>query len=194
VVVVVVLTVLSGGCVVVVVGADVRDAAGSLVVGRNVVTPGNDGLPRTVSGEEPAALGSVPVPVLVCVGGRSEPLDDVVEVADGATVSGDAVGMPEGGAVSPVLGGVVDPLAMAGRGPVGDKRGASARDERITTMPKADAVPMPFCRRLRFISNLNHLIDRPLRTQAPTSVDVLYPCMPVLHALQSIARLGHPHA
>jgi hypothetical protein len=164
VVVVVVLTALTGGCVVVVVGANVPDAAGSLVEVLKAVTPCN-GLLVMVGGVVPAALGSVPVSLLVCVGGLSEPLDDVVDVADGAIVASGTVDMPEGGAPSPVdVSGVGDPVAMAGLGAVGGEPGSSAKDERITTMPNTDAVPIPFCRRLMFISNLNLNVDGPLHT------------------------------
>ena len=168
VVVVVVLTALTGGFVGVGVGvgvgANVPDAAGSLVVNFTAVTPCN-GLLLMVGGVVRAALGSVPVSLLVCVGGLSEPLDDVVDVADGAIVASGAVDMPEGDAPSPVdVSGVGDPLAMAGLVAVGDEPGSSAKDERITTMPKTDAVPIPFCRCLMFISNLNLKVDRPLHT------------------------------
>jgi hypothetical protein len=152
VVVVFVLTALTGGCVVVVVGADVSDAGGSLVVVLNAVVACNGALLRMVGGVVPAVLGSVPVWLLVCVGGLSEPLDDGVDVAVAAIVDGGAVNKPEAAAPSPVsVSGVVDPLALAGLGAVGGEPGSSAKDKRITTMPKTDAVPIPFCRCLTFI-------------------------------------------
>lgn len=96
VVVVVVLTALTGGGVVV--GADVPGAGGSILVVLNAVTSCKGGLLRIVDGVAPAALGSVPGTLSVWAGGLGELLDDVVDVADVAVVDGGAVDMPEAGA------------------------------------------------------------------------------------------------
>ena len=98
VVVVVVLSVRTGGSLVVDGGANVPDAAGSLVVAFNAVATCTGALLGMVDGVVPTALGSVPVPSLVFVGGFGEPLDDDVDVADGAVVDAGAVDMPEAGA------------------------------------------------------------------------------------------------
>lgn len=165
VVVVVVLTGLTGGCVVVVVGANVLDAAGSLVVSRNAVTPCDGGLARVVGVVVPVALGRFLVPLFVCVGGAAELVDDVVDVTNGALVVPGAVETPGDGEPSPSdKRGVVDPLAIVGLGAVGDEPGSSAKDARSATMPKTDAIPMPPWRDLMFISRLNLRVDRPLHT------------------------------
>jgi hypothetical protein len=165
VVVVVVLTALTGGCVVVVVGANALDAAGSLAAVLGTATACDGGLLRMVGGVVPAALDGFPAPLLVCVDGPGELLDDVVDVVDGAIVDRGIVAMPEGGALSPVdTSGIGDPLATAELGLLGAGVGepvASAKG-RITTMPTTAAVPIPFCRCLMFISNLSLKVDRPL--------------------------------
>jgi hypothetical protein len=148
----VVLTVPTWGCVVV--GADVPDATGSLVVVPVAAAPCNVGLRGAAVGVVPSVLGSVSGSLLmrVCL---CEPLDD--DVDDGAIVDGGAVDVPEGSALSPAdVCGVMDPLEMAGLGALGGEPGSDAKDKAIsTTMPRADAVPIPFCRCRMFISHLN---------------------------------------
>jgi hypothetical protein len=183
-----VLTELTGGCVVVVVGADVPDAGGSLVVVLTAVIACNGGLLRMVGGVVPVVLASVPVSLMVCVGGLSGSLDDGVDVAVAAIVDGGAVDKPETGPPSPVsVSGVVDPLALAGLGAVGGEPGSSAKDKRITTMPKADAVPIPFCTRLTFISHLNLEVDSHFHTLSLKHLMMSCTRIRMLHAVQRIS-------
>ena len=134
-----------------VVGADVLDAAGSLVVVVDVA-PDNCGLVEIVVGVVAAVWDLVPMSLLVLVGDFDEPLDDDVDVS--ATVDDGAVDMPEGSA--PLAFGVdvvVVPLVMrapevvgAGPGAPGSEPGSNAISNKITTMTKPDAIPIPFCR------------------------------------------------
>ena len=142
-------------------GAAMPDGGGSLVVAFDAVAPCTGALSGVVDGVVSWALGTVPVPSFDFVGGLAEPLGEDVGVGDGAVVDAGAVDMPGSGAPSPVdASGVVDPTEPARLGDIAGEPGLSATDERITTMPKADAIPIPLCRRLMFISNLNLKVDR----------------------------------
>jgi hypothetical protein len=80
-------------------------------------------------------------------------LDDVVGVGPGVVVAGDAAGVSEDGAAPPVdASGVVGPAALAASGRVGvGEPESNAIATRSAAMPKTDAAPIPFCRRLTFI-------------------------------------------
>jgi hypothetical protein len=152
--VVVVLTATPGGCVVVVVGADAPDGDGSVVVivVVDVVAPDNCDLVEMVVGVVAAVLECVPVVLLLLVGGFGVPINEDV----GAAVDDGAVDMPEG-SVPLVFGVVVVPLAIeglevvrAGLGTPGSEPGSKAKSNKIPTMAKPDAIPIPFCRRRNF--------------------------------------------
>jgi hypothetical protein len=151
VVLVLVLAALTGGWVVVVV---VPEADGSLGAVLSAATPGNVGTARVDDGVVRVALGEVAAWLLECCGGLTELLDDVVGVADGVIVAGDADanGVPERGAPSPVdVNGVVGPAATADSGKDGGEPDSNGMATRSAAMPKTDAAPTPFCRRLTFI-------------------------------------------
>ena len=143
------------------------DATGSLVVARNGVTPCDGGLLGVVGDVVPAAVDGFPVPLFllfVCVDGVTELLDEVVDVANGAIVDTGAVDEPDDGALLPMdRSGVVDPLAVAALGAVGDEPESNAKDEKSATMPKTDAAPIPLCSGLMFISRRNLKVYRPLQ-------------------------------
>jgi hypothetical protein len=151
--VVVVLTATPGGCVVVVVGADAPDGDGSVVV-VDVVPPDNCDLVEIVVGVVAAVLECVPVALLVRVFG--EPLEEAGDV--GVAVDDGVVDMPAGS--TPLAFGVdvvvVPPgikgleVVRAGLESPGKEPGSNARSNKIATMAKPDAIPIPFCRRRNF--------------------------------------------
>jgi hypothetical protein len=99
---------------------------------------------------------------LVLVGGFGEPLDKDVDVC--AAIDEGAVDLPEGSA--PLAFGVdvvVVPLVIeglevvkAGLGTPGNEPGSKAKSNRITTMAKPEAIPIPFCRRRIFTFFISH--------------------------------------
>lgn len=135
----VLLAVATSGCVASLGGADVLDATG----------PIGEDLDAVAAAADTARL----------LGRATEfgdPLDDDVDIDDGAIVGSSTLDMPEDGALLAIdVSGVVDPLAMAG-GALGEP-GSSARDTKINTMPKTAVVPIPFCKRRILTTYLNSL-------------------------------------
>lgn len=86
--------------------------------------------------------------------GGSELLVDVELVVSGRITGGGAANPNDGS-------GMEDPLAGPILRAVGAESGASAADPKIATMPTRDAVPIPFCRCLTFMSVLKLKVDSP---------------------------------
>jgi hypothetical protein len=117
-----------------------------------------------------------------------DPLDDDVDIDDGAIVGSSALDVPEDSALPAIdVSGVVDPLVMAG-GALGES-GLSAKDTKINTMPKTAAVPIPFCKRRTSTTYLNSL-GRLDFARSRSDISPLVPELPASVASGSEDLLG----
>lgn len=148
VVLVLVLAALTG-CVVLVV-VDV-DEVGSVDAALSATTPDDVGsLP--VGGSVVLVAVGVSAWLSVRFGCSAELFNDVVGVADGVIVAGDADGVPGEGASPPAdIRGVAGPFAAPWSGKDVGEPDSNAPTTRSAAMPKTDAAPIPFCSRLTFI-------------------------------------------